>query len=58
MYLTIFRMLETADEHFYDRGLFTNHWPLSGFRLNDRILKKVYSGNAQKILKLRNTIRP
>jgi predicted TIM-barrel fold metal-dependent hydrolase len=53
MYLTTFRILETEDEHFYDWDLFAYHWPLHGFGLNDKILKKVYSGNAQKILKLR-----
>jgi len=53
MYLTTFRILETEDEHFYDWDLFTYHWPLHGFGLSDKILNKVYSGNAQKILKLR-----
>jgi predicted TIM-barrel fold metal-dependent hydrolase len=53
MYLTTFRILETEDEHFYDWNLFTYHWPLHGLGLNDRILKKVYSENATKILKLR-----
>jgi predicted TIM-barrel fold metal-dependent hydrolase len=51
MYLTTFRILETDDEHFYDWELFTYHWPLHGLGLSDRILKKVYSGNAQKVLK-------
>jgi len=50
MYLTTFRILETRDEHFYDWDLFTYHWPLHGFGLNDRVLKKVYSGNAHEIL--------
>jgi predicted TIM-barrel fold metal-dependent hydrolase len=58
MYLTTFRILETEDEHFYDWDLFTYHWPLNGFGLNDRILKKVYSENAQKILKRLTTIKP
>ncbi|HWH69617.1 MAG TPA: amidohydrolase family protein [Candidatus Sulfotelmatobacter sp.] len=51
MYLTTFRILETQDEHFYDWDLFTYHWPLHGFGLSDKILKKVYAGNAEKILK-------
>ena len=53
MYLSTFHILETEDEHFYDWDLFTYHWPLHGIGLNDGILKKVYSANAQKILKLR-----
>ena len=53
MYLTTFRILETEDEHFYDWNLFTYHWPLNGFGLNDKVLKKVYAGNARKILKPR-----
>lgn len=50
MYLTTFRILQTSDEHFYDWNLFTYHWPLHGLGLSDKILKKVYSGNAQRVL--------
>jgi predicted TIM-barrel fold metal-dependent hydrolase len=50
MYLTTFRILETADEHFYDWNLFTYHWPLHGFALSEPVLKKVYRDNALKIL--------
>lgn len=50
MYLTTFRVLETNDEHFYDWDLFTYHWPLHGFGLSDKLLKKVYSGNATRVL--------
>jgi len=53
MYLTTFRILETEDEHFYVWDLFAYHWPLYGLGLNDKILEKLYSGNAQKLLKLR-----
>ncbi|MGO8701938.1 MAG: amidohydrolase family protein [Limisphaerales bacterium] len=53
MYLTTFRILETEDEHFYDWNLFSYHWPLNGFGLNDGILKKLYSENARNILKRR-----
>jgi len=53
MYLTTFRILESQDEHFYDWDLFTYHWPLHGLGLSDRILRQVYSANAQKILKKR-----
>jgi predicted TIM-barrel fold metal-dependent hydrolase len=53
MYLTTFRVLETEDEHFYDWNLFTYHWPLHGLALPDKVLKRVYSGNAQTILQKR-----
>jgi len=49
MYRTMFRILETADEHFYEFELFDYHWPLHGFALGDEILKKVYRDNALKI---------
>jgi len=52
MYLTTFRILQTADEHFYDWDLFSYHWPLNGLGLQDRVLKKVYGANAQRLLKL------
>lgn len=50
MYLTTFRILQTEDEHFYDWDLFTYHWPLHGLALPDKVLRKVYRENAQKIL--------
>jgi predicted TIM-barrel fold metal-dependent hydrolase len=50
MYHTTFRILETNDEHFYDFDLFSYHWSLYGFGLDDQILKKVYRENALKIL--------
>ena len=51
MYQTTFRILETADEHFYENDLFSYHWPLNGLDLDDDTLRKVYSENARKILK-------
>ncbi len=51
MYQTTFRILESADEHFYERDLFNYHWPLHGLGLSPKTLKKIYSGNAKKILK-------
>ncbi len=51
MYRTTFRILETADEHFYAQDLFNYHWPLHGFGLKDAVLKKVYGDNARRILK-------
>ena len=50
MYQTTFRILETADEHFYEHDLFGYHWPLYGLSLTDSTLKKIYSDNAKKIL--------
>lgn len=50
MYTTTFRILELADEHFYVHEMFSYHWPLYGLNLNDATLRKIYGGNAQKIL--------
>jgi len=51
MYRTTFRILETSDEHFYEFDRFGYHWPLYGLGLGDETLRKLYSGNARKILK-------
>lgn len=50
MYATTFRILESKDEHFYEIDLFNYHWPLHGFGLKDKVLKKIYQTNARKIL--------
>jgi len=50
MYQTTFRILETADEHFYDHKLFSYHWALYGLNLNDETLRKIYNANSKKIL--------
>ena len=50
MYLVTFRILESADEHFYEQDLFNYHWPLYGLSLSDSTLKKIYSDNARRIL--------
>jgi len=50
MYRSTFRILETEDEHFYDRGNYNYHWPLYGLGLSDDLLKKLYNENAGKIL--------
>jgi uncharacterized protein len=54
MYQVTFRILETEDEHFYEKEMFNYHWPLYGFGLNDTILKKLYMDNALKIQKYEN----
>lgn len=53
MYQTTFRILETADEHFYEQELLNYHWPCHGFDLDVKTLKAIYSGNATKILQRR-----
>jgi endonuclease/exonuclease/phosphatase family metal-dependent hydrolase/predicted TIM-barrel fold metal-dependent hydrolase len=50
MYRTTFRILETADEHFYEQDLFNYHWPLHGFALGEQLLRKLYGDNARRIL--------
>jgi len=50
MYRLTFRILESADEHFYAWNQFSYHWPLHGLALDDNILKKVYRANALRIL--------
>lgn len=50
MYKVTFRILETADEHFYEQQQFGYHWPLYGLFLNDATLRKIYNGNSKKIL--------
>jgi len=54
MYETTFRILESNDEHFYNIELFGYHWPLYGFGLSDKTLKKIYKTNAEKIYKIVN----
>jgi len=49
MYQTTFHILETADDHFYNREFFNYHWPLYGLSLSDKTLKKLYSDNGKKI---------
>lgn len=49
MYQITFRVLETLDEHFYEKDSFGYHWAMNGFGLNDKILQKLYMSNALKI---------
>ncbi|MCW5980073.1 MAG: amidohydrolase family protein [Bryobacteraceae bacterium] len=53
MYRITFRILETADEHFYETEQFGYHWSLNGFNLPDSILKRLYRDNALRILNAR-----
>lgn len=50
MYQITFRILETADEHFYEKEQFGYHWALNGLNLSDTTLKKLYYENAKKLL--------
>jgi hypothetical protein len=55
MYRITFRILETWDEHFYESEMFSYHWSLNGFGLPDEILRKLYRGNAENILRSRGS---
>lgn len=50
MYQLTFRILESADEHFYAWNHSSYHWPLYGLALDDDVLERVYRRNALKIL--------
>jgi len=49
MYAVTFRILESADEHFYETEQFGYHWSLNGLDLPAVVLKKVYYENAVRI---------
>ncbi|MFZ5942469.1 MAG: amidohydrolase family protein [Bacteroidota bacterium] len=49
MYRATFRILETADEHFYLTWLTNYHWASNGFDLPASVLKKIYKTNAEKL---------
>lgn len=48
MYDVHWRILESADEHFYYKYP-TYHWALHGFDLDERTLKNIYRDNALKL---------
>ena len=50
MYQSTFRILETADEHFYDQR-FGYHWPLYGLDLPKEVLENIYRKNAIQIMR-------
>lgn len=54
MYKITFRILETADEHFYATDMFGYHWSYSGFELPDAVLKKLYRENFIKLTNSQN----
>jgi hypothetical protein len=49
LYPVSFRILETADEHFYD-SRFGYHWPLHGLDLSDQTLRDLYQANSVRVL--------
>ena len=49
MYRVTFRLLETADEHFYPAYFRKYHWPMHAWALPDDVLKKIYRDNALKL---------
>lgn len=54
MYDITFRILESADEHFYYTENFGYHWAMNGFDLDEKVLEKLYRTNALKILQNRD----
>jgi len=50
MYRVTFRILETADEHFYPVYFGKYHWPLYGFDLAVPVLQRIYRDNALRLL--------
>lgn len=50
LYPISFRILETADEHFYENGRFGYHWPLHGLDLSDQTLRDLYQDNSVRVL--------
>ncbi len=50
MYQLTFRILETADEHFYAHQHSSYHWSMHGLHLPDTVLEKIYFRNAEKII--------
>jgi uncharacterized protein len=50
MYRESFRLLETADEHFYSEHFSKYHWAWYAFALPDDLLNKLYRDNAVKLL--------
>lgn len=50
MYEITFRILESADEHFYAKEFFNYHWPLHALQLSPQALENIYNKNGKKIL--------
>jgi predicted TIM-barrel fold metal-dependent hydrolase len=50
MYRVTFRLLESADEHFYPAYFSKYHWPMHAFALPDDVLSALYRDNALRLL--------
>lgn len=50
MYRVTFRLLETADEHFYPTHFRNYQWPMHAWALPDGVLKKIYRENALRVI--------
>lgn len=50
MYRVTFRLLETADEHFYPAYFRKYHWPMHAMALPDEVLRKLYRENALRLM--------
>jgi predicted TIM-barrel fold metal-dependent hydrolase len=50
MFKMTFRVLQTADEHFYITDLVGYKWPMYGLDLSDQALQKIYRENALRIM--------
>ncbi|MDZ7718307.1 MAG: amidohydrolase family protein [Balneolaceae bacterium] len=50
MFKMTFRVLQTADEHFYITDLVGYKWPMYGLDLSDEVLRKIYRENALQIM--------
>lgn len=51
MFRVTFRLLETSDEHFYPTYFRKYHWPMHAWALPDEVLRKIYRGNAEKLMR-------
>jgi uncharacterized protein len=51
MFRSTFRILESNDEHYYQRDVnnYNYHWALNGLGLPNEVLKKIYHDNALKV---------
>lgn len=49
MFRVTFRLLESADEHFYPAYFRKYHWPMHAFALPEGVLRKIYRDNALKL---------
>lgn len=49
MYRESFRLMESADEHFYLTRFSKYHWPAHGWNLPDDVLQAIYRGNAIRL---------